>query len=76
MKLKVPWTNNSVCANSVEIHNNKYERKHRLNGQHVCSVNDKINQLVMERNTAIIDLTIKVTFSYKNVLKVQGVGEP
>ena len=62
MKLKMPWeNNNSSCVNSVHIHNNKYEKKHSLNGQLVCSAKDGVDQIIMERNTAIIDLTLKVT---------------
>ncbi|XP_066927328.1 bone morphogenetic protein 1 homolog [Clytia hemisphaerica] len=63
LKLKVPWSNEGGdCRDSVTIHNDKYERKHRLNTQQICSQNDGVNQIVMERNAAIIDFVVKYPF--------------
>ena len=61
LKLNVPWSNeDGECENYLLIHNDKYERKHRLNTRRVCSENDALQQVIMERNSALIDFVVKV----------------
>lgn len=70
MVVSLPWVgDNGDCSSYLLIHNNQYDKKHMLNTKKLCTETMEEN-IVMEKNTAIIDFIGKVhiVFTIKLVL--------
>lgn len=77
MSVTLPWAeyngdNNDDCSSYLLIHNNRYDKKHMLNTRKLCTETLDEN-IIMEKNTAIIDFFGKVcrnidSWVYQNVI--------